>query len=60
MVISGVVVAESPAFYSYMMATEYMEVPPEKIQITSIGAKTFSNNKISAEVNPLQWFSRLV
>lgn len=57
-VISGVVIAESPALYAFMLATEYMEVPAEKIQIVSIGSKTFQNDKISNNVNPLQWFSR--
>ena len=59
-VISGVVIAESPALYAFMLATEYMEVPADKITITSVGSKTYSNDKISEEVNPLQWFSRLV
>ena len=59
-VISGIAISESPALYAFMLATEYMGVPPEKISITSIGSKTYSNDKISEEVNPLQWFSRLV
>ena len=52
-VISGVVISESPALYSFMLATEYMEVPADKIQIVSIGSKTFQNDKISKNVNPL-------
>jgi len=59
-VISGIAISESPALYAFMLATEYMNVPPEKVTITSIGSKTYSNDKISEEVNPLQWFSRLV
>lgn len=59
-VISGIAISESPALYAFMLATEYMEVPADKITITSVGSKTYSNDKISEEVNPLQWFSRLV
>ena len=57
--ISGQAISESPALYAFMIATEFLEVPAEKISVTSVGQKIFSNDKISDQVNPLQWFSRL-
>lgn len=59
-VISGTVIAESPSLYSFMVASEYMGVPPEKISVTSVGARAFSTDKISNEMNPLDWFSRIL
>lgn len=52
-VISGTAISESPALYAYMMAAEFLNVPEGKISVTSVGQKTFSNDKISDQVNPL-------
>ena len=46
--------------YSLFMSTEFNKIDPDKIQIVSIGTKTFSDQKIEGNsAGTLDWLFRL-
>mmetsp|Transcript_9009 Transcript_9009/g.13779 ORF Transcript_9009/g.13779 Transcript_9009/m.13779 type:complete len:166 (-) Transcript_9009:164-661(-) len=57
--IGGGVISENPAMYAQLMMMERYGVPVEKISVTSVGGEQYESNKISSEVSPLQWMSRV-
>jgi hypothetical protein len=59
-IIGGSSVAESPALYAFFSATEFLNVPQEKISVTVVGAVKKATEKISGRVNPIQWLNRII
>jgi hypothetical protein len=53
-------IATSPALYSYFVASESYKIPSEIMSVTVIGTIAGNTDKITSNVNLLQWASRLV
>jgi len=60
LVTGAAAIATSPALYSYFMASESYNIPPEKMTVTVVGTIAGNTDKITSNVNLLQWASRLV
>lgn len=50
--IGGSCIAENPAMYSYLFASDFAKVPPSKITVTTVGAQQFQQTKIENNVSP--------
>ena len=56
---AGSSIAQSPAMYSYFLASEFWDIDPKKIAMVSIGTKSYSNNKINGDkAGVLDWITR--
>ena len=56
--ISGNAVAESPAMWAYLFATEE-GLKPEEVKVISIGAISERPDKISKDIGILEWVARI-
>lgn len=59
-IIGGGSIAESPALYAFFSAEQFIGVDPKKISMTVIGALHKDTEKISGNVNPIQWLNRII
>ena len=56
----GGTIASNPSLYAFFQATEFLQIPPEKISMTTVGGVRRDVDKISANVNPVQWINRII